>query len=117
MTDAIVDVLEHFGVKGMKWGKRKASSSQRTTFSTPPKKLSTEELARRISRMESEKKYNSLNRKDTSEGKKFVSDVLAGSGRIVAKTVLTGATLQVVKVAFDAKFGPGVGGAVTKRIK
>lgn len=118
---AINNILDHSGVKGMKWGVRKSSSSKsstkRTKFKTSPKKLSNEELAKRIKRMETEKRFNDLNRDDVSEGKKLVNEVMTSVGREVAKTILTGATLQVVKIALDAKFGPGVGGAVTKRKK
>jgi hypothetical protein len=115
---AIIDVLEHHGVKGMKWGRRKSSSSTtRTTFKTAPKHLDTKTLEERIKRMETEKKFNQLNKQDVSEGKQFTQDVLTSVGRNVAKTVLTGAALQVIKVALNAKFGEGVGGSVTKRLK
>lgn len=122
---SVVDkFLEHYGVKGQKWGVRKSrssrsskSSTQRTRFSKAPSKLSDVELAKRIKRMETEKKYNELNRKDISAGKKFVADVLASSGRQVAKTVLVGSSLLAIKTALSAKLGEDAGGAVTRRLK
>jgi hypothetical protein len=39
MADAVDDYLEHFGVKGMKWGKHKSSSS---SSSSAPKKTRSE---------------------------------------------------------------------------
>lgn len=121
MSNPVEDVLSHYGKKGMKWGVRKASSggssSQRTTFTKAPKKLSDIELGKRIKRMETEKKYNQLNRKDVSEGKKLVADILTSSGSRVAKTVLTGAGLLAVRAALTSKFGEGVGEAATRRLK
>lgn len=120
MTD-VLEFLEHFGVKGQKWGVRKAasksSSTQRTTFKKAPKKLSDAELAKRIRRMETEKKYNQLNAKDVSAGRKFVNEVVTSTGRRVATTVLTGASLLAIKTALNAKFGEGVGEAATRRLK
>ena len=121
MSNPVEDVLSHYGKKGMKWGVRKASSggssTQRTTFAKAPKKLSDIELGKRIKRMETEKKYNELNRKDVSNGKKLVTDVLASSGRRVATTVLTGASLLAIKTALSSQFGEGVGEAATRRLK
>lgn len=111
--------LAHYGVKGMKWGKRKASSggSSRTTFADAPKRLTTEELTKRIGRMEAEKKYNSLNRPDLTEGRKAVNEVLLNSGKRVANTVVTGASLLAIKKAIEIKFGPEAASAVTRRLK
>jgi len=110
--------IEHYGVKGMRWGKRGgASSTTRTTFSKAPSKLSTTELNKRIARMETEKKYNQLNRKDVSEGKKFATEVLTGAGRKVATTVLTGASLVAIKAALSSKLGEGVAAEATRRLK
>lgn len=134
VNDRLTEFLEHYGVKGMRWGVRKTSASraggsgfkklkarsastQRTRFSKAPKKLSTEELNRRISRMETEKKYNQLNRRDVSAGQRFAADVLGSVGRNVAKTVLTGAGLLAIKTALNSKLGKGVGSEVTRRLK
>lgn len=121
MSDVVDEFLEHYGVKGMKWGSRKAgtgkSSSSRTKYAKAPSKLSGDELAKRIKRMETEKKYNQLNRRDVSEGEQFVKDVVTGAGRRVATTVLTGASLAAIKVALSSKLGEGVASEVTRRLK
>lgn len=119
---AVELVLQHFGVKGMKWGVRKgapssAPSTQRTRFTKAPNKLSTKELSNRISRMEMEKKYNQLNRKDVSDGRKLVNEVLQSTGRRVATTVLTGASLVAIKTALTSKFGQTVATEATRRLK
>jgi hypothetical protein len=116
---AVEAILSHVGVKGMRWGVRKASSSAttRTTFKKAPSKLSDAELVRRISRMETEKKYNQLNRKDISEGKKIVMDILGTSGRRIGSTVLTGGGLLLIRAALTSKFGEGIAKEATKRLK
>lgn len=113
------EIIAHYGVKGMRWGRRKTgtSSTARTQFVKAPKKLSTEELVRRIGRMEAEKKYNSLNRGDISPGRQAANEILTTTGKRVASTVLTGASLLAIKTAVDAKFGGGAGSAVTRRLK
>lgn len=114
------EIIAHYGVKGMKWGKRGAaasSSTERTQFAKAPKKLSTEELVKRIGRMEAEKKYNQLNRADISPGRQAANEILSTTGKRVASTVLTGASLLAIKAAVDAKFGSGTGAAVTRRLK
>lgn len=123
MTDTFVtEYLKHFGVKGQKWGVRRnrsksSSSTQRTHFSKAPSKLSDAQLAKRIKRMETEKRFNELNRKDISEGRKFVNEVMKSTGRRVATTVLTGTSLLVIKGALSSKFGETVGEAATRRLK
>lgn len=91
MTESLQSIIEHHGVRGQRWGVRrsqKALSSARaaraadsgsaealsgkdvkstkgkTRYSSKPTKLSTEELKSRISRMEMEKRYNDLNKRD-----------------------------------------------------
>lgn len=122
MRDVVEDILEHHGVKGMKWGVRRSggsggSSTARTKFSKAPKTLSDAELGKRIKRMQIEKQYNDLNRGDISEGKKLVNDILTGTGRRVATTVLTGASLVAIKTALNAKFSEGVAAEATRRLK
>lgn len=113
------EFLEHYGVKGMRWGTRKSggATAARTRYAKAPSKLSDGELKKRITRMETEKKYNQLNRKDVSEGRKFVNEVLTGAGRRVATTVLTGAGLVAIRTALTSKFGEGIAAEATRRLK
>lgn len=117
-------VLEHYGVKGQKWGVRKSRTANikragtaRTRFSKSPNRLTTRELTNRIKRMETEKRYNQLNRRDLSEGQQFVKDVLTNSGRRVATTVLTGSTLVAIKAVLSSKLGSSIATEATRRIR
>lgn len=113
------DALAHYGIKGMKWGVRrtaaqlghkvrpglgkrsraspKKSKSAKPDASSSPKKsvreLSDAELRDAISRLELEKRYKELSRsaspQKTSEGKKFVQDVLKKSGDNIATQFVT----------------------------
>lgn len=112
------DILEHYGVKGMRWGVRRSrSSTSRTKYTKPPSKLTDSELQRRVQRMETEKKYNSLNAGDISAGKKFATDVLGTSGRRVATTIATNAGVLVVAAVLNKKFGRNLGTRLTKKVK
>ncbi len=122
MAEIARNFLTHHGVKGMKWGVRKRSSggksaTKRTTFAKSPSKLGDVELGRRIKRMETEKKYNDLNKPDISKGRRIAEEILTDSGKRIAKTVVTGGGLLLIRAALDAKFGGDVGSAVTKRLK
>lgn len=121
-SSRIEQFISHYGVKGMKWGVRRRSgkggtTTARTKFSKPANKLSDVEINRRIKRLETEKKYNQLNKGDVSAGRKFAQEVLSSSGRRVATTVATGAALIAVRQAVAAKFGPEVANEVTRRLK
>lgn len=118
-AELAADILEHYGVKGMRWGvrKRSANGKARTTFAKAPSKLSDAELTKRIKRMETEKRYNQLNRQDVSRGKEAATEVLTNSGKKIATTILTSGGLFVVQTALASKFGGDVGQAVTRRLK
>jgi len=120
MTYTMEDIIEHYGVKGMQWGRRKKRSSRstdRTVFSKSPKKLTSAELEKRIKRMETEKRYNELNRRDIGRGSQFAHEILTNSGRTVIATVATGAVLFGIKKAIQAKLGPEAASAIVKRGK
>lgn len=115
--------LYHYGVLGMKWGRRKAKA----TRSTSPKKtkkmtadekkkasmrkdvknrrtLSDADLKKKIERIKSEKQLKDLTNEEIAPGKKFISDVLSSSGKKVATALVTGAALYGVKAAMTGKF-------------
>lgn len=106
------DYLAHYGVKGMKWGRRKSDSSggdsksskkggKRPTTSTDAKKakglqksvdnkgvghLSNRELQDVITRMELQQKYDNLSKKGSrvESGKNFIADILSDAAKNVA---------------------------------
>lgn len=129
---AVKEILEHHGVKGMKWGVRrprsrvsktggsrtpaaKSTSTGKTEFGKSPSRLSDAELNRRVKRMKVEKEYNELRKKDVSEGKKYTNDILKQTGKTVATTLLAGAVLYGIGRALSTKIGPGAAGAITGR--
>ncbi len=80
------DELYHYGVLGMKWGRRKASSSSDSSSSSQRKRkkekvsnLSDEELKKRINRLNLEKQYKDLTKKEdkkVSDGRKLVKGIV-----------------------------------------
>jgi len=89
--------LEHFGVPGMKWGRRKttstkAPSTKKTTKAKPktkpktkPKKrLSDEQLRKKLTRLQMEKQYKQLTKKDRSVGSKIVTDIFTNAAKQTA---------------------------------
>jgi len=120
VTQTVEEFIEHYGVKGMRWGRRRARSersTERTVYKRAPKKLTSAELDKRIKRMETEKRYNELNKRDIGRGSQLAHEILTNSGRTVATTVATGAVLYAVKKAIEKKMGPGAASAITKRGK
>lgn len=107
----VKEFIEHHGVKGMRWGVRRSRggyppskrSKKRTVYEKSPKKLSSSELDRRIKRMEMEKKYNELNKRDVSRGEQLAHEVLTNVGRATVTTVLTGAGLYAIKTGLAKK--------------
>lgn len=110
--------LEHFGVKGMKWGVRRStaqlasarkaresakSASERTVYSKGAKSLSTAELNRRIDRLTKEKLYVELNQTAARNGKSFTSEVLKQTGR-QASSGVTKAAVSIVAEKMRQRF-------------
>ena len=111
--------LLHYGVLGMKWGKRrtkaqlerarqkaedKAVKKARKQDVKNRRLLSDKELQDKINRIEKERKLKELTAEDVAPGKKAVSDILASSGKKAATTIATGAILYGVKAAMTKKF-------------
>lgn len=74
-------VIRHYGVPGMKWGKRKSSASNK---SSNVKKLSDAELRSRINRIQMERQYSQLTRSEKDKGRKIVTDILASAAKQTA---------------------------------
>jgi hypothetical protein len=100
-----LDFLEHYGIKGMKWGRRKAGSDEKATVSVNNKEvaagpvkastdavtvggyksrvaaggidaLSTKELQQLVNRQNLEQQYAKLNPAPVSAGQKFMTETL-----------------------------------------
>jgi len=96
--------LEHFGVKGMKWGIRKSRGSGKKSAQQTAKTLTNKELKKRVDRMNMEKQYTSLAKKSAaasmSTGQKIVNNVLADyGGRVVKGLTQKGAEATVTYTA------------------
>lgn len=112
--------LQHYGVPGMKWGKRKSTSKaamkrqakdvkeqgKRKSASKNRRNLSEKELDSYVSRLEKEKKLKSLVDADTAPGKTVAKQILGNSGKTVLTAVATGAGMYAVRAALQGKFDP-----------
>jgi hypothetical protein len=85
-------ILAHHGVKGMRWGTRRASTpasedharaadAKARAKSDGVKTLSNKELQDAINRMNLEQQYNRLNPSKTKKGLQFAADILLGVGK------------------------------------
>lgn len=131
--------LKHYGVKGMKWGVRKArptsgkrrgkTNAQRIyehvtrkketpqattkTSSQPVKRrvsdMSDEELRTAINRMQMERTYAQLTAKEVSKGQKFVKEVLYNSAKTVAGDLTKEAMKKAVKKLQNSSNSSGGG--------
>lgn len=97
--DQVDDILIHFGIPGMKWGRRKSKTSHITlplTRKTEPsedakrihkikkKKLvemSNAELKAVNERLQLERQYKELSKQDLSSGQKFVRDLIVNNAK------------------------------------
>jgi len=91
------DTLEHYGVPGMKWGRRKGESSK---DSGPPKpdvkKMSDDELRSAINRIKMEKEFEKLTSPEISKGRKIVGKILSEVGQEVGKEYVKGQVKRLV---------------------
>jgi hypothetical protein len=80
-SDDLEDFLAHYGVRGMKWGRRNARSSENLATGLlrkkPASSLSDAELKQAISRMNLEKQYRDLNPRGLSKANKVVLGIVA----------------------------------------
>lgn len=112
-TEAPVNSLYHFGIMGMKWGVRRPRGADgrivegsrgsedhnkaRDLKKKGARNLSNAELKSYVERMNLEKQYSNLNKKEISAGRKFVTDVLVTAG----KTTLTNFAAKQMTTALE----------------
>jgi hypothetical protein len=104
------DVLEHFGIPGMRWHRRKSSGNVTSVKTTKPDKVDTtsddhkkkvnlkskkihemsnSELKSLTERMQLERNYKQLTDAETSKGGKVLKEILAKSAQQTATTYVT----------------------------
>ena len=104
-TEAPVSSLYHFGILGMKWGVRRQRGSDgrviegsrgsddhqkaRDLKKKGARNLSNVELKSYVERMNLEKQYSNLNKKEVGAGRKFVNDILVTAGRTTLTNFVT----------------------------
>lgn len=98
ILDATDDFIEHYGVKGQKWGVRRKSKGRASEPN--PKFMSDDQLRKAINRMEMQKKYKSLSSEQkTHPGKKVVKDLLTKAGMTLFGVAVSTAAPMAVKKA------------------
>ena len=118
--------LKHYGVLGMKWGKRRGSSSEpsarqirkqekqedkeikkaRIQDVKNRRRMTDAELLERIGRLEREKRLRELTEAEIYPGKKATSDIMKAAGSRTATAMLSGGMLYAVKATVSGKVDP-----------
>lgn len=101
------DSLSHYGVPGMRWGKRKGSSGisrkeqasrdRRIDFAQRRRTISDRDLDGLVKRLEQEKKLRNLVDEDLSPGRTFVAKTIKSAGNKIAPAIAAGTAMYVVR--------------------
>ena len=117
---SIDDIIEHYGVKGQKWGVRKSASQissarNKRRASSPTSKaknLSDAELKSKVERLRLEKEYVTITK--TLDNSSPVRSLLTKHGGQAASVAVGAATSAIVGRALKNAF-EGVGKAAAKK--
>ena len=80
--DRVDEYLMHYGVLGMKWGKRKARTSNSSEQAPKNRRMSNKELQARIKRLKLEKEFAQLTASPPKTSR--VEKLVKGAGTIAA---------------------------------
>lgn len=80
--DRVDEYLMHYGVIGMKWGKRKARASETSKQAPKKRRMSNKELQARIKRLKLEKEFAQLTASPPKTSR--VDKLVKGAGTIAA---------------------------------
>jgi hypothetical protein len=106
-------ILQHAGVLGMRWGIRKARSSESSTSEghnklrslkkKKAKELTDEELKTALARLRLEKDYKDLTKRELSGFEKSVKGVIGDAAKETAKKYVGQAMTKAVEAAIGKK--------------
>lgn len=80
--DRVDEYLMHYGVLGMKWGKRKARASKTSVQAPKKRRMSNKELQARIKRLKLEKEFAQLTASPPKTSR--VEKLVKGAGTVAA---------------------------------
>ena len=80
--DRVDEYLMHYGVLGMKWGKRKARTSKTSEQAPKKRRMSNKELQARIKRLKLEKEFAQLTASPPKTSR--VEQLVKGAGTVAA---------------------------------
>lgn len=89
-------------------GSSNSKSTSSTKSSSNPKKMTDEELKKKIERLELEKRYKDLSKSQVSEGKKFVFNILKNSGNNILTQLTTYGMGVLINKIFEKYTGEKV---------
>lgn len=102
------EFLQHFGIPGMRWGRRKSSGGtvhvsskdhidKETLKQKPLHAMTNEELRTFTTRVNLEKQYKELTKKPVHPIKKFVKELISNAGKQAAKQVVDAQSKKLVE--------------------
>ena len=122
--------FDHYGVKGMRWGRRKSKGQlsreakqrykekkqannivkKRKQAANNRRSLSDGDLDAYINRLKKEKEFEKLVNSDSASrrAQNFVSSIMSDVGKRTLTTVAAGGSLFALKAALDKNYGEGV---------
>lgn len=121
--------IQHYGIKGMKWGVRRYQNKDGTLTAEGKKReaakdadraeiedrkeayknrrtLSDEEINTRVRRLEQEKRFKSLTEDDIAPGRSAVKKLLHSTGAKVLYTAALGASIYAGHYAMTGQYDP-----------
>ena len=123
------DYIQHYGIKGMKWGVRRYQNKDGTLTAAGKKReaakdanraeiqdrkeayknrrtLSDEEINTRVRRLEQEKRLKSLTEDDIAPGRSAAKKLLHSTGAKVLYTAALGASIYAGHYAMTGQYDP-----------
>lgn len=109
-TEKPIDSMYHFGVLGMKWGKRRSKNGLTVTGSQEHKtkeilkkkklsEMSNAELKTLNERLQLERSYKELTKSQRSAGKKFVMEIVTSAAKQMVTSYIQKQSGELIKKA------------------